>query len=35
MFPTDGVRIEPSLLGDTAGVVGAVALAIHGGKLSF
>ena len=35
MFPTDGVRIEPSLLGDTAGVVGAVALAIHGGQLSF
>jgi glucokinase len=34
MFPTDGVRIEPSLLGDTAGVVGAVALAIHGGKLT-
>jgi glucokinase len=35
MFPTDGVQIEPSLLGDTAGVVGAVALAIHGGKMGF
>lgn len=35
MFPTDGVQIEPSLLGDTAGVVGAVALAIQGGKLSY
>ena len=34
MFPTDGVRIEPSLLGDKAGVVGAVALAIQGGQLS-
>jgi hypothetical protein len=35
MFPTDGVRIEPSLLGDKAGVVGAVALAIQGGQLGF
>ncbi len=34
MFPTDGVRIEPSLLGDKAGVLGAVALAIQGGQLS-
>jgi glucokinase len=30
MFPTDGVRIEPSLLGDRAGVIGAIALAIQG-----
>ncbi len=28
MFPVDGVRIEPSALGDTAGVLGAVALAL-------
>lgn len=27
MFPTDGVRIEPSALGDAAGLLGAVALA--------
>lgn len=31
MFPTDGVRIEPSELGDRAGVLGAIALAIQGG----
>ncbi|HPM84528.1 MAG TPA: ROK family protein [Candidatus Anammoximicrobium sp.] len=31
MFPTDGVRIETSELGDRAGVLGAIALAIHGG----
>jgi glucokinase len=31
MFPADGVRIEPSQLGDKAGIVGAVALAIQGG----
>lgn len=31
MFPTDGVRIEPSQLGDKAGVLGAVAVAIRGG----
>ncbi len=30
MIPTDGLRIEPSLLGDKAGVLGAVALAIQG-----
>jgi glucokinase len=30
MFPTDGVRIERSLLGDKAGVLGAVALAAEG-----
>lgn len=34
MFPADGVRIEPSLLGDKAGIVGAVALAIRGGQLA-
>jgi glucokinase len=27
MFPTDGVRIEPSALGDAGGLLGAVALA--------
>jgi glucokinase len=27
MFPVDGVRIEPSALGDAAGVLGAIALA--------
>lgn len=31
MFPTDGVRVEKSLLGDKAGLMGAVALAIRGG----
>ncbi len=31
MIPTDGVRIEPSLLGDKAGVLGAAALAIKRG----
>jgi glucokinase len=30
MFPTDSVRIEPSALGDAAGLLGAVALAIQG-----
>jgi glucokinase len=34
MFPADAVRIEPSLLGDKAGIVGAVALAIRGGQLT-
>ncbi len=29
MFPTDGVRIEPSALGDSAGLLGAVALAVQ------
>lgn len=27
MFPADGVRVEPSLLGERAGIVGAIALA--------
>ena len=31
MFPVDDLRLEPSLLGDKAGVLGAVALAIEGG----
>ncbi len=31
MFPADGVRIEPSLLGDKAGMLGAIALAVKGG----
>jgi glucokinase len=31
MVPTEGLRIERSLLGDRAGVLGAVALAAQGG----
>lgn len=31
MFPTNGVRIEKSQLGDRAGILGAVALAAQGG----
>ncbi|MBS0202148.1 MAG: ROK family protein [Planctomycetes bacterium] len=31
MFPTDGVRIEKSQLGDRAGILGAIALAVRGG----
>lgn len=34
MFPTDDVRIEPSLLGTRVGVLGGVALAIHSGLIS-
>ena len=30
MFPTDGVEIKPSLLGDQAGVLGGIALAMQG-----
>jgi hypothetical protein len=30
MFPADDVRIEPSLLGEKAGVMGALALASRG-----
>jgi glucokinase len=30
MFPTDGVRVERSMLGDRAGLLGAVALAAFG-----
>jgi glucokinase len=30
MFPTDGVRVECSMLGDKAGLLGAVALAAFG-----
>jgi len=33
MFPTDDVRIEPSLLGDIAGILGGIALAMLGGVL--
>jgi glucokinase len=33
MFPTDGVRIEPSLLGDKAGALGGIALAMKRGLL--
>ena len=34
MFPTDDIRLEPSLLGDEAGVMGAIALAKQGGLIS-
>ena len=34
MFPVDTIRIEPSMLGDRAGVLGAVALAMKGGLIS-
>ncbi|MFP4381034.1 MAG: ROK family protein [Candidatus Sumerlaeia bacterium] len=33
MFPTDDIRIEAPVLGDSAGVLGAVAVAIHKGLL--
>jgi glucokinase len=33
MFPTDGVAIEPSLLGEDAGALGGIALAVKGGLL--
>jgi glucokinase len=31
MFPTDGVEIKPSLLGEEAGLLGGIALAMKGG----
>jgi len=34
MFPADDMRIEPSLLGERAGILGAVALAIRGEQLT-
>jgi glucokinase len=33
MFPTDGVAIETSALGDQAGLYGAIALAMNGGRV--
>lgn len=33
MFPADDVRVERSLLGDSAGVLGGVALAVKGGRV--
>ena len=33
MFPVDDVRVEPSMLGDRAGMWGGIALAMKGGKL--
>ncbi len=33
MFPADGVRIEPSMLGDKAGTLGGIALAMKGGLI--
>jgi glucokinase len=34
MFPTDDIRIEPSLLGDQAGPLGGIALAVRAGLLN-
>jgi len=34
MFPTDGVRIEKSLLGDKAGALGGIALAVKRGAVA-
>jgi glucokinase len=34
MFPTDGVEILPSKLGDKAGTLGGIALAMKGGLLN-
>ena len=34
MFPTDDIRIEPSLLGNQAGPLGGVALAARAGLLN-
>jgi hypothetical protein len=31
MFPVDDIRIKPSLLGNKAGIMGGVALAMKGG----
>jgi len=31
MFPTQNLRVEPSLLGDKAGLMGGIALARRGG----
>jgi glucokinase len=33
MFPTDGIQIKPSLLGEQAGALGGIALAMQGGLL--
>lgn len=33
MFPVDDVRVEPSMLGEKAGMWGGIALAMKGGKL--
>jgi hypothetical protein len=33
MFPTDGVEIKPSMLGEKAGVLGGVALAMKDGLI--
>jgi glucokinase len=33
MFPPDNVRIKPSLLGDKAGILGAIALAMRNGNV--
>lgn len=34
MFPVDDVRIEPSALGDKAGTLGGIALAMKGGEIA-
>ena len=33
MFPTDGIEIKPSQLGENAGTLGGIALAMQGGQL--
>jgi len=33
MFPVDGIRIEQSMLGDKAGLYGAIALAMRDGRV--
>ena len=34
MVPTDDIRVECSTLGDDAGILGAAALAINGGRVT-
>ena len=34
MFPTDGIEIKPSQLGENAGTLGGIALAMKGGQLA-
>jgi enolase len=33
MFPTNGVEVKPSQLGESAGTLGGIALAMKGGLL--
>jgi hypothetical protein len=34
MFPTEDIQIKPSQLGDNAGTLGGIALAMKGGRLA-